>query len=86
MDFHTALADHLAVPTLYRKADGSVTAYLLTDKGPPYEAKTGRAPRAPNPELVDVYDLISKRYLSLKIANLTICVTREDFNTYMSPV
>lgn len=76
---HELLLTNDAVPVLYRKADGSIKSYLLTKRmAPSYEAKTERAAVPVPAHLVNAYDLTSKKFVSLKLENITIALTRED--------
>lgn len=67
------LATQDTVPVLYTKADGTIKAYLLTHKqAPSYDAKTDRVKVEVPDHLVNAYDLASERFVSLKLANITV--------------
>jgi hypothetical protein len=60
------------VHVTYRKKDGSVAPYMLTKRlAPEYIAKTERKARPVDDTIVTAYDLREKRFLSLKIENIS---------------
>ena len=69
---HEKLLKQDAVPVLYKKADGTVASYLLTKRlAPSYDAKTARVKVETPPHLINAFDLTQRKFVSLKIANIT---------------
>lgn len=70
---HELLLTNDTVPVLYKKADGSVTSYLLTKRlAPIFTPKTDRVKAETPSHLVRAYDMTNQRFVSLKPENMVI--------------
>ena len=55
----------------YRKKDGTIAPYMITQRlAPVYVAKTERKARPVDDTIVNAYDLREKRFVSFKLENI----------------